>query len=536
MLKVSKISEMSTKESLVYYLFLTGGLVLTIAWGTWWFQFDHVASNFRGYARAVDYFLFIVLSYIVWHHLIMEVFGWVMAAHMKRPQYMPPPAGMKVAYLTAFVPGSEPYSLLEKTLEAMVAVEYPHDTWLLDEGNDDAAKEICARLGVRHYSRKGKEEFNTPFGRFAHKTKGGNYNSWLHHYLKDYDVVAQHDMDFIPKPYFLTRTLGYFRDPAVAFIGTPQVYGNESESWITRGASQQTYSFYGPLQKGFFGNDMTLLIGANHIFRTRAYEDIEGYTAHITEDMLTGMKLYAHESRWESVYVPEALLIGEGPGTWQAYFAQQMRWAYGCMDIAFRHAPNLFKSMRVRHICNYFFLMQFYFAGVAQAVGVLLLVLYFIFGITPASMTLFPVLVLYAPLLVYQLLFNLWLQRFNIIPETERGLLLEGRLLLLAVWPVYFLAFIGVVRGKRLTYVVTPKRKNQLSIYQPQLFLVHALLGVATLLGMGIGYLNGNFAGPMVFWATLNTVFMLYFALAETILVMYADARKGKLPTPSTVI
>lgn len=525
MIKVNKINEMSLSETIIYLFLLTFGLLLTFVWGVWWFQIDHVANNFANEWHIFDYALFIILSYIVWHHIMMEVFSWVVVAHMKRPQYIPPRRGLRVAYLTAFVPGSEPYDVLEKTLQAMVDVEYPHDTWLLDEGDDDTAKEICKRLGVRHYSRKGKEEFNTLTGRFARKTKGGNYNSWLHHYVEEYDVVAQHDMDFIPKPYFLTRTLGYFTDPEVAFVGCPQIYGNEWASWIARGASEQTYSFYGPLQKGFFGNDMTLLIGANHIFRTDAYKDIEGYSAHITEDMLTGMKLYAHKKRWQSVYVPEALLIGEGPTTWGAYFAQQMRWAYGCMDIAFRHSPDLLLKMRFRHILNYFFLMQYYFAGIAQAVGIMLLVMYFVFGITPAAMALLPVLIIYVPLIIFQIAFNMWLQRFNIIPEKERGLLLRGRLLLLAVWPIFFLAFIGVMRGKRLTYAITPKGSAQISIYQPKLFLIHFVLGLLTLVSLVIGYFNDNFAGPMVFWAIINTVFMLYFVVAETAPAAYQRTR-----------
>jgi cellulose synthase/poly-beta-1,6-N-acetylglucosamine synthase-like glycosyltransferase len=521
MIKVNKIYEMTLGETVIYFLLLSFGLLLTFIWGVWWFQTDHIADNFFGRWHIIDYCLFAILSYIVWHHIIMEVFTWVVAAHMSRPQYIPPRKGLKVAYLTAFVPGSEPYNILEKTLKAMVEVEYPHDTWLLDEGDDDVAKEICRKLGVKHYSRRGKDEFNTTSGRFTKKTKGGNYNSWLHHYLEDYDVIAQHDMDFIPKPYYLTRTLGYFSDPEVAFVGCPQIYGNEHESWIARGASEQTYSFYGPLQKGFFGHDMTLLIGANHIFRTEAYRDIGGYSAHIAEDMLTGMKLYAHKKRWQSVYVPETLLIGEGPTTWGAYFAQQMRWAYGCMDIAFRHSPSLLVKMKFKHILNYFFLMQYYFAGVAQTIGIVLLVLYFTFGITPAAMALLPVLIIYLPLVIYQILFNIWLQRFNIIPEKEFGLLLRGRLLLLAVWPIFFLAFIGVVKGKRLTYAVTPKGNSQISVYQPKLFIIHLILGLLTFISMIIGYFNDHFAGPMVFWAVLNTIFMLYFVIAETAPVTY---------------
>lgn len=461
--------------------------------------------------------LFFLLTYIVWHQIAMEVFAWYIATYVKIPLSTLPKDGLRVAYLTAFVPGSEPYNILEDTLKAMVAVTYPHDTWLLDEGNDDEAKRICAQYGVHHYSRKGIDKFNATSGKFIKKTKGGNYNSWLHHYDQKYDIVAQHDVDFIPQKNFLLRTLGYFNDPKVAFVGTPQIYGNLDESWIARGAAEQTYGFYGPLQKGFYGHDMTLLIGANHIVRTEAYRDIDGYTAHIVEDMLTGMKLYTHENNWKSVYVPETLLIGEGPSTWQSYFAQQLRWAYGCMDIVFRHAPKLLPMMNSRRVINYIVLQQFYFSGVAQVAGILLLSIYFLFGITSASMELWPVLYLYLPLLIYQILFQLWLQRFNIDPIQERGLLLRGKLLALAAWPIYFLAFVGAVRGKKLTYVVTPKGDQQSIDYFPSLFIPHFILGSITLMGIIAGVYLGNDAPQVLFWAILNTGIMYGFFFGEAI-------------------
>ena len=91
----------------------------------------------------------------------------------------------------------------------MVNAEYPHDTWLLDEGDSPEVKEICRQYGVMHFSRHGRSEFNTPVGKFT-RTKGGNHNSWYEVYGNDYDIVAQIDTDFVPKKNFLTDTLGYF--------------------------------------------------------------------------------------------------------------------------------------------------------------------------------------------------------------------------------------------------------------------------------------------------------------------------------------
>jgi len=511
-----KMAGMDRRQRIQFFALLFIGLGVTAAFGIWWFEPHHIAQNFGGAFHLFDYVLFVVLTYIVWHQIVMELFAWYVAAHVKEPdRSIVPEDGLRVAYCTAFVPGAEPYSILERTLEAMVGVDYPHDTWLLDEGDDAEAKAICKRHGVHHYSRKGKDEFNTDSGRFVRKTKGGNYNSWLHHHDQEYDIVAQHDVDFIPRKDFLVRSLGYFRDPSVAFVGGPQVYGNLDESWIARGAAEQTYGFYGLMQKGFYGLDMTLLIGANHLVRTEAYRDIDGYAAHIAEDMLTGMKLYAHKSKWKSVYLPDALLLGEGPSTWVAYFGQQMRWAYGCMDIVFRYAPGILPKMSLRRIFNYVVLQQFYFSGVAQVAGVCLLTLYFLFGVSPGNLGLTPILELYVPLVLYQFIFQLWLQRLNVDPKTERGFFLRGKLLSLASLPIFFLAFMGVIRGKRLTYIVTPKGAQQETERTPSLFVPHFILGSITLIDMVFGVALRHVAGPMIFWAALNTLCMYAFFFSE---------------------
>ncbi len=518
-----ELQGISLHQKINFCLFSVIGIVMTIGFAYLWFDPDHVPENFSGLWHGIDFILFIILSYIVWHHILMELFSWYITAFIQTPVSAPlPQKKLKVAYATAYVPGSEPYDILEKTLKAMTNVVYPHDTWLLDEGNDPEAKRICEKYGVFHYSRHGKEEFNGLTGKFKRKTKGGNYNSWLYNHGHKYDILAQHDVDFIPRRDFLLKTLGYFNDPKVAFVGTPQIYGNEDESWIAKGASEQTYGFYGPIQKGFYGHDMTLLIGANHIMRMKAYEDIGGYTAHIAEDMLTGMKLYAHEGKWKSVYVSEALLVGEGPSTWDAYLVQQMRWSFGCMDILFRHAPELFKRMNTKKVINYLLLQQFYFSGVAQAVGILLIMMYFLFGINSANMSGGAYLLLiYAVLVLYQVLFQLWLQRFNVLPKTEYGLLLRGKVLAVAAWPIYFLAFISVVFKIHLTYKVTPKGSSQVAEYLPALFIPHLILGTLTLLGVLWGFYIDREALPIIFWALLNTVFMYIFFFSQAIPALY---------------
>jgi cellulose synthase (UDP-forming) len=510
--KIRKYPVMSKFERAVFYLLVFIGMLLTSLFGLWWFEPSHIANNFPGVSRAVDVILFILLSYVVWYQMLNMVFSWYVAFYMKHPHPMEPEKGLKVAFLTAFVPGKEPYDVLESTLQATVAANYPHETWLLDEGDEPEAKRLCRKYGVNHYTRKGMAKYNQPDGPYKAKTKAGNYNSWYDQYANRYEFVAQIDVDFVPRKDFLTKTLGYFRDPEVAFVGTPQIYGNLEESWIAKGAAEQAYAFYGPLQKGFFGSDMTLFIGANHIVRVQAHNSIGGYSGHIVEDHLTGMKFYAN--KWKSVYVPEILAVGEGPATWDAYFSQQMRWAYGLIDILFHESPRLFRRMRLQHVLNYFFLQQYYFFGLAQIIGLLLITLYFIFGIQSTSMSLPELLLLYPPVLIWQQVMFLWLQRFNIDPQKESGLMLRGMFLNCAAWPIYFLALIGVITGKRLTYKVTPKGKEQRKDTRLSLFIPHFILGTVTVLDITASFFTHNQAVQLLFWAVLNSLVMYYFVLS----------------------
>ena len=175
------------------------------------------------------------------------------AGTMRDPVPVEAPSNYKVAFVTAFVPVYEPISVLRETLIAATRMRYAGpkvDVWVLDEGNDDQVKRLCDKLGVRHFSRNGVAKWNIERGRhtarerFGAKTKHGNYNAW-HDYLRTqdihYDLVASCDMDHAPLPCYLERLLGYFRDPNVAYVVTPQVYANAVFNWIARSAEAMNH-------------------------------------------------------------------------------------------------------------------------------------------------------------------------------------------------------------------------------------------------------------------------------------------------------
>ena len=491
----------------------------------WWFDPLHVPDNFTGPAKIIDIILFILVSYVIWHPIIMDVLTWAVSSHIKDIRNQKPVPGLKVAFITTIVPANESLDLLHKCLPAMRRATYKHDTWLLDEDNHPEVKKICQQYGVWHFSRNGKSQFNTRTGKYT-RTKGGNHNSWYDTYGNYYDIVAQIDTDFVPKKTFLTKTLGYFRDPDVAFVGTPQIYGNTKNSLIAKGADQQQYTFYGSILRGLSGMGMNLLIGANHVIRVAALKGIGHYKAHITEDLPTGMKL--HASGWKSVYLPYPLATGEGPFTWEAYFNQQMRWAYGCIDIFFHYTPKLFKKLGFRRAIYYFFLEQHYFSGIAMAASTFLLGLYFTFGLRAADIDLVKFFIFYSSELLICWLMSVWLQRFNVFPKKEGELLLAGKIISIAAWPVWFLAFLSVLTGKRLDYKVTPKGiKGRTGAPSPVLFIPHFFFGAIAILGLLSSFITHRQNPAMLFWASSSAFLMLTVPFSRVIAQYSSRTRIG---------
>ena len=500
------------RHRLAYGLLMAVGMFLAARFAWFWCNPARLPRDFGAGLDLSDIAMFAALTFVVWHRQFLDMCAWLACTRMEVYRPAPPPApGLRVAFITTFVPGSESIDMLMRTLVSMVRVEYQHDTWLLDEGNDRQARALCARLGVRYFTRNGIECLNRKRGIFLAKSKGGNHNSWYVSHGRDYDFVAQVDSDFQVRSDFLTKTLGHFSDPRIAFVGTPQIYGN-MDNLISRGAACQTYLFYGPILRALSRRKMALLIGANHVIRVRALQQIGWYQGHLTEDLATGKRIHARG--WQSVYVPLPLAVGEGPTTWAAYFNQQYRWATGCLHIFFTQSPWLNARMRRAHALYYFLLEQYYLSGVSQAIGVVLLMLYFAFGWRAANLQLGQALYWYAPLLVWRQVVVLWLQRFNVRPTVERGMLWAGRLVTATAIPIYFLAFVGVVRGKRVTFKTTPKGGNQgqemdrLNVFAPH-------LGIAAILaaGLGLGILRGHTAWIFMAWGIVICAGLSGFAV-----------------------
>jgi len=458
---------MSPRERVLLTAMFAVNLATTLVLIGWLVHPSHL-PGFTGDASPVAValarlgFVLVILVEVV--RLVQNVAVWVYAFHAKDPVPVDPPTGLRVAVLTTIVPSKEPVEIVERTLRRMLQIAYcgTVDVWILDEGDDPEVKAMAARLGVRHFSRKGRPEYNQPAGEFRARSKAGNHNAWRAEHEHEYDVVAQMDPDHVPMPHFLERTLGYFRDPDVAFVVAPQVYGNMYDNWVAHGASVQQYLFSGIVERGGNGLDAPLLIGTNHLYRPAAWRQIGGYQDSIIEDHLTSMRIHgsvnpATGNKWKGVYTPDVLAIGEGPTSWADYFNQQKRWSYGIWEILlYRRDARAGLSARQRLLYG---CVQLYYPSVAVGLllGTVATALYLLFGISSIQLEGTTWLGLWSVSLGSWFLLWFWLRRFNLAEHERVEAGMPGMALALFAGPVYVAAACSAILRRPLTYAVTAK-------------------------------------------------------------------------------
>jgi cellulose synthase/poly-beta-1,6-N-acetylglucosamine synthase-like glycosyltransferase len=379
------------------------------------------------------------------------------------PVPVEPDPGLRVAFLTTIVPEKEPVELAERTLRAAKAIVYggQFDVWLLDEGDSAAVKEMCQRLGVRHFSRKGRGYLELNTGTFATKTKHGNHNRWLWEYAGHYDVVMFVDTDHVPLPIMAERLLGYFRDPDVAFVVAPQFYGNQGNR-ITRWAESAQYLFHSVIQRAGNRRRCAMLVGTNAAVRTSAIR--AGYVASITEDMATSLTIHATRSqqtgrRWRSVYTPDLVAVGEGPSSWGEFFSQQARWSAGTFDALARQVWRVVFKLRPGAMLHYLLMLTYYpSVAVGWILGIAISACYLGLGISGLRTNAGWWLTYYVDVAAIQFLLYRFMRRHNVSPHEPAGSSgLSGMLVSALTAPIYARSLIKVAFRRKLSFSVTAK-------------------------------------------------------------------------------
>ena len=182
------------------------------------------------------------------------LFGMTMWRAQDRGEPPEPEPDLTVDVLIATY--NEPIDLVMNTARAAKAIRYPHRTWILDDGARPEIKAAAEAEGIGWITRS--DDWT---GKARH-AKAGNLNNAL--LMTDGEFLLILDADQVPLPEILDRTLGYFRDPMMALVQTPQWFVNVPPD---DPLGSQAPLFYGPIQQGKDGWNAAFFCGSNAVIR-----------------------------------------------------------------------------------------------------------------------------------------------------------------------------------------------------------------------------------------------------------------------------
>lgn len=336
----------------------------------------------------------------------------------------------------------EPPDLIARCLRGCLALDHPRlEVWLLDDSGRDELRTLCRQMGVMYLAR----------GERRH-AKAGNLNHALRHVRAE--LIAVFDADVVPLTTFLSRTVGLFADPSVAFVQTPQTYMGADplmrnlrlEPWLM--ADEE--SFYRWIEPTRQRLGAVVCAGTSFVMRHQALLAVGGFeTATTSEDLATGIRLVA--AGYRGLYVAEKLSAGLAPLTLAAMAVQRCRWASGTLQILRTSAnpltiPGLNPLQRLAFLEGILhWLLVFPFLFLALAPLLLGLV-----SLAPLRVEAGDLLTIALPFYLSQVLSIRWLSdhsRSAFMPELYRWVLAVP--LATTVW--------AVLRGEPTQFRVTPK-------------------------------------------------------------------------------
>jgi len=413
-------------------LFLGVQSALAMAW--WWFRLKNVQ----------DPLLFGALSFATWYGVLRMMVGWYNVFHIEQPEPVPARPGHSVAIFTTSSPG-EPYEMFVRTLAAAREIRYPHTTYLLDDTRDPRFAALAAEMGVVHLELVGLPG-----------AKAGKINAALERTTEEFVLVL--DPDHVPFPEFLDRVIGYFEEPLVGFVQVAQAYHNPGESFVARGAAEQTFVFYGPLLQGMHGTGTAVAIGANCTFRRAALESIGGHGIGLAEDLVTSIRL--HAQGWKSVYVPEVVSRGLVPSDLQSYLDQQLKWSRGIYEVLFHEYPRAFRRLTVTQRISYLMIGTYYLVGLTSLIYFAIPLTYLFLDRQPAGMLMSEYVLRALPVGLCGIGIYRFEQRWLCDPARERGVHWRGTLLKLGSWSVYLKGLVLSVLRVAVPYIPTSKERR----------------------------------------------------------------------------
>lgn len=471
-------------------------LLLSVIWAAaalwfwiWWLDPAHIDVE----AGWVGWLKFGVVSVLIAWITFLQAFFLVFSLRAVRSA-APDPARLRlrVAMIVTKTP-SEPFDVLRRTLEAMLAQDLPHDTWLADEDPSPETLAWCHAHGVHVSSRKGVAEYHQKTWPRRTRCKEGNLAYFYDHWGYDlYDVVCQLDADHVPQPGYLREMLRPFADPEVGYVSAPSICSSNAPlNWAARTRLHTEGGFHGILQAGYSNGFAPMCIGSHYAVRTRALRAVGGLGPELAEDHSTTMLLNA--GGWKGVHAIDAIAIGDGPTTVADMVTQEFQWSRSLVTLLLQHTPRYLPQLPPRLRAQFLFCQTLYpLLALTFCAMYLLPVVAVLFDIRYSLVT-YPAYITHVlPMILVMLAIAWCLHGMGHFRPVDASVVSWERILFLGLqWPWVLWGCVMAVRdtltGKFVDFRITPKGEASRGRLPGRVLLVYTALALGCFLPVVFG-------------------------------------------------
>ncbi|WP_246681613.1 cellulose synthase catalytic subunit [Mesorhizobium sp. B2-4-3] len=435
---------------------------------------------------------------------------------------------------------SEPFAVVQRTLEAMLAQDYPHDTWLADEDPGEETIAWCDAHGVLISTRRGREDYHRKTWPRRTRCKEGNLAFFYDHYgYERYDFVAQMDADHVPTPTYLREILYPFADPGVGYVSAPSICDNNAdESWAARGRLFVEGMLHGPLQSGYTSNGAPLCIGSHYAVRTIALRQAGGLGPELAEDHSTSMMINA--AGWRGVHAIDAIANGDGPQTFADLVTQEFQWSRSLTTILLEYTPGYLSKLSPRLRRQFVFCQLWYPMFALFAITMYVMPIYALLsGNNFADVTYPEFLVYYTPSAALPIVLVVFLKRLGLArPFSAKAISWEGTLFhLFARWPWVMAGTLASVRDylakSFVDFRVTPKGSGPKTLLPSRVIFPYVAL--ATGASLPVIFVKEPSSATGFYWfAALNAA--IYGLLVLVIIVKHLSENRISLRDDAVAI
>lgn len=307
--------------------------------------------------------LMVICVLCIWSLLLVNI-ALIIAGYfyyMKLESEMPPELTGEAPFVSIMVPAHNEGKVITKTVESLLALDYPHDRYeiiVINDNSSDNSSVLLGQLQDKYKSRnliiintdnvtggKGKSNaLNIGFTR----SKG--------------ELIAIYDADNTPERTALRYLVAEIVNDAKlgAVIGKFRTR-NRDENLLTRFINIETLSFQWMAQAGRWKLfKLCTIPGTNFIMRRHIIEAIGGWdTKAIAEDTEISFRIYMMGYRIK--FQPKSVTWEQEPQTVKVWFKQRTRWAKGNIYVIVKNIPLLFRpeARTIRFDILYFLAIYF---------------------------------------------------------------------------------------------------------------------------------------------------------------------------------